>query len=376
MTMKKLSLLLAILTVLSLVFALSSCGPATATDENGCEYTFDNSNGIYVLTSTANCTASDVTIPAKLEDFPVKIGVGAFESGTTVKTLTLEAGVTADAGSFKSSSIKKIVLPNGFEMKGELFLDSKALEEVVFPSDMKEIPYGLFKGCSALKEVTIPEGIEYFDAIFEGCTSLEKLTLPSTLTSIGGGAFKNLTSLKEVHISDLKAWCAMDFTDNGRLSSDNNPFFTRASLYVNGKLVEDLVIPEGVTVIKAGVFNGASGIKTLTVPASVKKIEAYAFAGCSDLEEISLTNGLEEIAHNVFAVTAIKTLTIPASVEYVGESVVVECENLQTVYFSSKSNWSTWMYSHNEPVDVSNPQANAELMKSYDNYHYQKNAQN
>ena len=374
--MKKLCLLLAILTVLSLVFALSACGPATATDENGIKYTFDNNAGTYVLTDTTECTATDVTIPATLEDFPVKIGVGAFEANTTIQTLTLEAGVTAETGSFKSSSIKKIVLPKGFVLASEAFADCTALEEIVFPSDLKDIPYGIFNGCTSLKEVAIPEGIEYLGSIFDGCTALESITFPGTLTSINGHAFKDLTSLKEVHISDLKAWCSVDFTDSGRLSSDNNPFFTRASLYVNDKLVTDLVIPEGVTEIAAGAFNGASGIKSVTIPASVKTIGTFAFAGCADLETINLQNGLTSIGDNAFAVTAIKTLTIPSTVEYVGEDAVIECENLTNVYFASTSNWSTWMYSQNEPVDVSNSAANAELMKSANNYFYQKNARN
>jgi len=168
----------------------------------------------------------------------------------------------------------------------------------------------------------------------------------------------------------------LDFTDNGRLSSDNSPFFTRAALFVNGKQVTDLVIPDGVKEIKPGTFNGASGIKTLTVPASVEKIGTFAFAGCADLEEINLTNGLVTISDNAFAVTAIKTLTIPATVEYVGADVVVECENLTNVYFTSTAGWTTWLYSSDYPVTVTDSKANAELMKSYDNYHYQKNANN
>ena len=373
--MKKLSLILTIITVFSMLFLLNSCGPATATDENNIEYTFDNSNGIYVLTSAAECTATDVTIPAKLEDYPVKIGTGAFKTNTTIQTLTLEAGVTADAGAFESSSIKKISLPTGFELGDEAFNNCTALTEVEFPSDMKHIPYGIFNGCTSLKEVVIPEGIEYFGSIFNGCTSLEKLTLPSTLEYITGTPFKDCTTLKEVHISDLKAWCNVDFTDNGRLSSDNSPFFTRAALFVNGKQVTDLVIPDGVKEIKPGTFNGASGIKTLTVPASVEKIGTFAFAGCADLEEINLTNGLVTISDNAFAVTAIKTLTIPATVEYVGADVVVECENLTNVYFTNTAGWTTWLYSSDYPVTVTDSKANAELMKSYDNYHYQKNPQ-
>ncbi len=370
--MKKLSFVLMVLTVLSLVFVLNSCGAATALDENGIEYTFDNSTGTYVLSDASAATSKSVTIPAKLEDFPVRIATGSLKTSTTIETLTIESGVEVEEKSFESASVKKIVLPKGFELKGADFEGCTALEEVVFPSDITKLPYSLFKGCTSLKSVVIPEGVESFGAIFEGCTSLESITLPSTLKTIQGGAFKNCTTLKEVHIADLKAWCQMDFTNNGTLSSDNNPFFTRASLFVDGKQVTDLVIPEGVTEIKPGAFNGASGIKTLTIPASVKKIGHFAFAGCSDIEAVNLTNGLEQIAHNAFAVTAIKTLTIPASVNYVGEDVVVECNELTNVYFSSTSGWTTWMYSHDEPVSVSDSKANAELMKSYDNYHYEK----
>ena len=370
--MKKLSFILAVLTVLSLVFTLSSCGPATALDTNGIEYTFDNSTGTYVLSDASAVTATSVTIPATLEDSPVKIGAGALKTNTTIETLTIEEGVAVEAKGFESDSIKKIVLPKGFKLEGAVFENCTALEEVVFPSDITSLPSNLFKGCTSLKSLVIPEGVEEFGAILEGCTSIESITLPGTLTTIYGNAFQNVTTLKEVHITDLKAWCNMNFVDNGALSSGNNPFFTRAALFVDGKQVTDLVIPDGVTEIKPGVFNGASGIKSVTVPASVKKIGHYAFAGCADLETVNLTNGLEQIAHNAFAVTALKTLTIPASVTYVGENVVVECQDLTNVYFQSTSNWTTWMYSTDTPVSVSDSQANAELMKSYDNYRYEK----
>ena len=51
------------------------------------------------------------------------------------------------------------------------------------------------------------------------------------------------------------------------------------NLYLNGTLITDLVIPDGVTSIGDGAFYGCSGLTSVTIPDSVTSIGDYAFKG-------------------------------------------------------------------------------------------------
>ena len=71
----------------------------------------------------------------------------------------------------------------------------------------------------------------------------------------------------------------------------------------------DVVIPEGVTGIGAGVFAGNMRIKSVSIPQSVTSIGKVAFAGCWNLTEI----------------------VIPAKVASIGESAFQDCFSLEAL---------------------------------------------
>lgn len=66
----------------------------------------------------------------------------------------------------------------------------------------------------------------------------------------------------------------------------SNPLFYAHNLYLNNKLVTDLVIPESVTSIGAYAFSGCNGITNITIPESVTSIGYRAFYNCSGLTKI------------------------------------------------------------------------------------------
>lgn len=84
-----------------------------------------------------------------------------------------------------------------------------------------------------------------------------------------------------MHISDLAAWCNIDFGN-----SDSNLLYYAENLYLNGEKVTNLVIPDGVTEIKNYAFNGCSALTSITIPSSVTSIGNYAFNGCTGLKEV------------------------------------------------------------------------------------------
>ena len=131
--------------------------------------------------------------------------------------------------------------------------------------------------------VVIPESVTYNDVTysvtsigseaFSGCSGLTSVAIPSSVTSIENNAFHGCSKLKEVHISDLAAWCSIDFGN-----SNANPMYHANNLYLNGELVVDeLIIPEGVTEIKNYAFYNYNKLVNVTIPSSVTSIGNYAF---------------------------------------------------------------------------------------------------
>ena len=85
--------------------------------------------------------------------------------------------------------------------------------------------------------------------------------------------------LQALYITDLAKWCAIDFA-----SSLSNPLFYAHNLYLNGTLVTEFKIPEGVTNIGDHAFYGCTGLTSIIIPNSVTYIGEWAFANCGTFE--------------------------------------------------------------------------------------------
>lgn len=150
--------------------------------------------------------------------------------------------------------------------------------------------------------------------------ALKELTIPSSITCIGTTDVENL---ERIHISDLAAWCAIEFKDY---------FYDEWSLYLNDILITDLVIPEGVTAINADVFSGCFSLASVTIPDSVKTIGGDAFSNCESLASVTIGNGVTSIGEHAFCgCTSLTSVTIPDSVTNIGSSAFSGCSNITSV---------------------------------------------
>ena len=138
-----------------------------------------------------------------------------------------------------------------------------------------------FETSSDLLSVTIANGVTSIGRqAFNGCGKMTSITIPASVNQINFSAFNNCNSLTSVYISDLAAWCAINFKDILA-----NPLRT-ARLFLAGSEVKDLVIPNTVTSISSFAFSGCNSLTTVTIPNSVIRIGDSAFSDCTQLKTV------------------------------------------------------------------------------------------
>ena len=103
----------------------------------------------------------------------------------------------------------------------------------------------------------------------------------NSVNTIGNDAFNGCTSLNRVTITDLAAWCSINFA-----SEKANPLYYAKHLFLNGNEIKELEIPAGVTDINPYAFVNGSSLTSVRFPQSVETIGKSAFEGCSAVKRI------------------------------------------------------------------------------------------
>ena len=154
----------------------------------------------------------------------------------------------------------------------------KTFTEIVIPSsingvEVKDIGSEAFKNCSKLTSITIGNSVTNIGPhAFLYCSGLTGITIGSGVTSIGCDAFLCCNGLENIYITDIATWCNIDgLWDLMEYGSSNK------KLYLNNKLIIDLVIPDSVTSIASYAFLYCRGLTSVTIPDSVTSIGSSAF---------------------------------------------------------------------------------------------------
>ena len=130
----------------------------------------------------------------------------------------------------------------------------------------------------------------------------------------GNDAFNECTNLTSVYVPDLEKWLAIRFG-----STRANPLWYAKYLYVDNKLVTDLIIPDGITATKFYAFAGYTGLKSVIIPDSVTIIDGYTFGYCANLTDVTIGNGVTSIEQWAFVdCTSLKSIIIPNNVTSLG----------------------------------------------------------
>ena len=217
------------------------------------------------------------------------------------------------------TTLKEVIITDG-KVGNHAFRGCATLTNITLPQNLTEIGTYAFYYCKNLTAITIPDGIiSIGERTFGYCYNLVSITVPKSLKSIGWAAFDYCNSLKDLHVSDIASLCEFGAIYDGF-----------SNLYLNGKLVTELVIPTGVKSIGNGAFR-FSCITSVAIPNSVTTIGSYAFAGCS-ITDITIPNSVTSIGSGVFSdCQYLKTIKLPNSITSIADSSFYKCSNLESI---------------------------------------------
>ena len=291
----------------------------------------------------------ELTIPEGTE----KLGRHVFDGMTSLKSITIPSSVTAIgyAAFYDCTNLTAVYITdlsawlnisfggtaaNPLEYAHNLYLNDELVTELVIPEGITEIGDYAFSGCTSITSVIIPEGVKSIGGYytFSGCSNLTSITIPSSLTSIGNSdlgsfsdPFNDCTKLSAVYITDLAAWCNINFG-----YSNGNPLSYAHNLYLNGELVTELVIPEGITKIGKYAFSGCTSITSVTIHEGVTEIGEYAFSDCTSITSVTISEGVTEIRGSAFSgCSSLTSINIPSSVTEIGYSSFSGCISLTSI---------------------------------------------
>ena len=340
------------------------------------DYAFDN---CWKLTS--------ITIPSTV----TSIGERAFSGCSALQTVIFAGDSQLQSiggwAFYGCSSLTEITIPSTVtSIFAESFRGCSNLQTVTFEGDsqLQSIGGWAFYGCSSLTEITIPNNVtsiydsafsgctnlttvnwnatnctsvgkfgyssldhEYYDNTpFKGCKSLATVTVGANVKFIPSDTFYFCTSLNTVNITNIDAWCNIDFE-----ASNANPLYYAGNLYLNGYLAVSVTIPTEITQIKPYIFYGCTSLQEVTIPENVTSIGDNAFFGCNNLHKVNIldfaawynidfsngySNPLSNRAEIYYEGSPVVNVTIPTEITQIKPYIFRGCTSLQEITISEQ----------------------------------------
>lgn len=318
------------------------------------EITVENGVESIGVGAFAGCTAlSEVNIPESV----TAIGAKTFQGCTSLSCFTVSDSVI-EIGGFaflNCRSLKKLTLGKCVKrIQGCAFSDCAAIEElyykcektdfvekgallpfrsagkngmrVIIASNVKSIPECLFAynpNISSVKFESESNCISIGNAAFFSCKNLTDIEIPASIRKIDINAFYECEKIRSVYISDLAAWCNIDFANEASTPACCGG----ADLYLCGELLKNITLPPEVKIVKCFTFRSFKRINEVVLHDGVTAIQTKAFVGCN-----------------------LRKITVPASVTRIFEYAFFECTELKE-----------WLFKGETYVEIGNIRSNSVL---------------
>ncbi len=365
-TNKILSIILAILMVISIIPITANAATYSGTCGANLTWTYDSSTFTLTISGTGDM------YDYGYDNRPWEAYVNK------IKEVVIADGITS-IGAYAFAycySLTNVIIPDTVTKIGTSAIYAcESLTNIIIPYGVLTIDYRAFANCRSLTNVIIPDSVETIgERAFSQCDNLESITIGKSVTSIGNNAFYSCSTLTEIIIPNSvtsigeKTFYSCDNlqaiivdSDNQYYSSDEygvlfNKDKTTLIKYPIGNIRVEYIIPDGVTIIGDYAFSscsltnitipnsvttigyqafGGCYITNMIIPESVITINDSAFYGCSYLANITIGNGVTTIGPRVFfSCDSLTNVTIGNSVTTIGEYAFNKCSSLTSITIS------------------------------------------
>ncbi len=231
--------------------------------------------------------------------------------------------------------------------------DPLASGSLEIPSSIQGLPVttiaaDAFRDCQNLSSIRLPRGLLSIGREAFWGTTITSLTIPSSVTELAASALVGTRNISEHRVSGSNP----NFeTLNGSIYTED---LTTLIAYPVADNTPDFTIPDGVTRIAGGAFEGNLGLLRLTLndelssigerafaftrlsevnlPTSLTTLSSEAFLSCSRLREVSFGPNLSSIGSSAFQnCPLLASIALPDSLTSIGPSAFDTCRSLRSV---------------------------------------------
>ena len=241
------------------------------------------------------------------------------------------------------------------------------LTSIGVPNSVKDIGEWAFAGCSLLSSIDIPNSvISIGNNAFAGCLSLKYISIPESVICLNGNPFGDC----EGEIECLSA--NFIYEDDVLFNKDKSEIIS-----FRNQEIESYIIPDSVTSIGDGAFEGCSSLSSLVIPDCVVNIKGNPFCywkgklEClsasfiyednvlfnmdksklisyrnQEAKSFIIPNGVMSIEKYAFSgCSSLISISVPKSVTSIGDGAFDGCSSLSSIAISdSITSISAWTF--------------------------------
>ncbi len=292
------------------------------------------------------------------------------KEGTTYTVLdgTVEIGKSA----FRSrEKLEEVILPEGLVVIGQQsFEHCKTLKKIELPASVTTLEYDAFYGCSSLAEFTLSERLseDTVNSSLIGYAAISTVTIPAGAQFVPENVVQHGSVTEFVVEEGNSKYFSKDgvlygYDEEGRQILISYPKAKEGTTYTvldgtveigksafrSREKLEEIILPEGLEVIRQYGFEYCKELKRMELPKSVTTIEVDAFYGCSSLMEFTLSENLtkETVNNSILGSCGqLTTLYVPAGAQFVPDGAyVASLQNIIVVDGTGKKNVTGTNYS-------------------------------